>query len=45
MVVFWSPLDVFILGAGTRVFGTADRVRTASAGLVGFRTPAVPGRR
>jgi hypothetical protein len=39
MVVFWSPLDVFILGAGTRVFGTADRVRTASAGLVGFRIP------
>ena len=39
MVVFWSPLDLFILGAGTRVFGTADRVRTASAGLVGFRIP------
>ena len=42
MVVFWSPLDVIILGAGTRVFGTIDRVKTASAGLVGFR---VPGRR
>lgn len=42
MVVFWSPLDVFILGAGTRVFGTADRVRTASAGLVGFRIPPPP---
>ena len=42
MVVFWSPLDVFILGAGTRVFGTADRVRTASAGLVGFRIPSPP---
>ena len=39
MVVFWSPLDLFILGAGTRVFGTADRVWTASAGLVGFRIP------
>jgi hypothetical protein len=39
MVVFWSPWDVFILGAGTRVFGTADRVRTAGAGLVGFRLP------
>ncbi len=39
MVVFWSSLDVFMLGAGTRVFGTADRVRTASAGLVGFRIP------
>jgi len=39
MVVFWSPLDLFMLGAGTRIFGTADRVRTASAGLVGFRVP------
>ncbi len=39
MVVFWSPLDVLKLGAGTCVFGTADRVRTASAGLVGFRVP------
>ena len=44
MVVFWSPLDVVVLGAGTRVFGTADRVRTFSAGLVGFRQPpAVTG--
>jgi Alpha/beta hydrolase of unknown function (DUF900) len=42
LVVFWSPLDVFILGVGTRVFGTADRVRTASAGLVGFRIPPSP---
>jgi hypothetical protein len=42
MVVFWSPLDVVILGAGTRVFGTVDRKKTASAGLVGFRVPA-PG--
>jgi hypothetical protein len=41
MVVFWSPLDLIILGAGTRVFGTADRVRTVSAGLVGFRIPPV----
>ena len=41
MVVFWSPLDVFVLGAGTRVFGTADRVRTVSAGMVGFRQPPV----
>ena len=40
MVVFWSPLDVVILGAGTRLFGTIDRVRTVGAGLVGF---AVPG--
>ncbi len=42
LVVFWSPLDVFVLGAGTRVFGTADRVRTASAGLVGFRIHRPP---
>jgi hypothetical protein len=39
MVVFWSPLDVIVLGAGTRVFGTADRVRTVSAGMTGFRLP------
>ncbi|ODT99126.1 MAG: hypothetical protein ABS79_04895 [Planctomycetes bacterium SCN 63-9] len=37
--VFWSPLDVVILGAGTRIFGTIDRVRSVSAGLVGFRPP------
>ncbi|QEH35341.1 hypothetical protein OJF2_38920 [Aquisphaera giovannonii] len=37
MVVFWSPLDVIVLGAGTLLFGTADRVRGPSAGLVGFR--------
>ena len=40
MVVFWSPFDLIILGAGTRVFGTIDRVRTVSAGLVGFKKPA-----
>jgi hypothetical protein len=40
MVAFWSPLDLIVLGAGTRVFGTIDRVRTVSAGLVGFRPPA-----
>lgn len=39
MVVFWSPADVIILGAGTRLFGTIDRVRTIGAGLVGFRVP------
>ena len=39
MVVYWSPLDVVVLGLGTRVFGTIDRVRTVSAGLVGFRRP------
>ncbi len=45
MVVFWSPLDVFFLGAGTCVFGTTDRVRTASAGLVGFRYSPIYRRR
>jgi hypothetical protein len=40
VVAFWSPLDLVILGAGTRVFGTADRVRTVAAGMVGFRPPA-----
>ncbi len=40
MVVFWSPLDLIILGFGTRIFGTVDRKRTAGAGLVGFRVPA-----
>ncbi len=39
LVVFWSPLDLFVLGLGTRVFGTIDRVRVASAGMVGFREP------
>lgn len=39
MVVFWSPLDVIVLGLGTRIFGTIDRVRSVSAGLVGFRQP------
>jgi hypothetical protein len=40
IVVFWSPLDVIILGMGTRLFGTIDRVRTVGAGLVGFHVPA-----
>ncbi len=39
-VVFWSPLDMIVLGAGTRLFGTIDRVRTVSAGLVGFQAPS-----
>ena len=39
VVVFWSPLDVVILGAGTRLFGTIDRVRTVGAGMVGFVVP------
>jgi hypothetical protein len=43
IVVFWSPLDVFILGAGTRLFGTIDRVKSVSSGLVGFQVPSVDG--
>jgi hypothetical protein len=39
LVAFWSPWDVFVLGAGTRLFGTIDRVRTVSAGMVGFLVP------
>jgi alpha-beta hydrolase superfamily lysophospholipase len=38
MVAFWSPLDVFVLGLGTKLFGTIDRVHDVSAGLVGFNT-------
>ena len=40
VVVFWSPLDLVILGAGTWLFGTVDRVHTVAAGLVGFQVPA-----
>jgi pimeloyl-ACP methyl ester carboxylesterase len=40
MVSFWSPLDVIVLGLGTWLFKTTDRVRSYSAGLVGFRRPA-----
>lgn len=40
MVVYWSPLDLVVLGLGTRIFGTIDRIKTVSAGLVGFRRPA-----
>jgi hypothetical protein len=38
-VVFWSPFDIFVLGLGTSLLGTIDRVFTRSAGLVGFRVP------
>lgn len=37
--VFTSPGDVFMLGAGTKLFGTIDGVKTDAAGLVGFRRP------
>ena len=40
MVVFWSPLDLVILGAGTWLFGTIDRVRSPGAGMTGFRPPS-----
>jgi hypothetical protein len=39
IVVFWSPFDVFMLGLGTLLFGTVDRVCCRGAGLVGFRLP------
>jgi pimeloyl-ACP methyl ester carboxylesterase len=39
LVVFISPLDFALLGAGTWAFGTIDRVRGVGAGLVGFRVP------
>lgn len=42
LVVFWSPLDVIVLGAGTRIFGTIDRIKSVSAGMVGFRPPGPP---
>jgi hypothetical protein len=42
MTVFHSPLDLIVLGAGTSLFGTVDRVHTAAAGLHGFRRPATP---
>ena len=37
---FTSGGDVFMLGAGTRLFGTMDGKRTEAAGLVGFHQPA-----
>jgi pimeloyl-ACP methyl ester carboxylesterase len=43
IVVFWSPLDLIVLGLGTRIFGTIDRARTVSAGLVGFQPPGASG--
>ena len=36
LVNLYSPGDWFILGLGTKVFGTIDRTRTASAGKNGF---------
>jgi pimeloyl-ACP methyl ester carboxylesterase len=36
---FSSINDVIVLGAGTKLMGTVDRVKTEAAGLVGFRQP------
>lgn len=40
MVSFWSPIDLFFLGLGTSVFGTADGIRGRGAGVCGFQLPA-----
>jgi len=37
--VFYSKNDQVVLGAGTRLFGTIDGVKTDAAGLIGFRIP------
>jgi pimeloyl-ACP methyl ester carboxylesterase len=36
---FWSPLDLFFLGACTLLFGTADGRHSVAAGLCGFSVP------
>ena len=36
ITTFYSARDTFMLGWGTRTFGTMDRVHTNAAGLVGF---------
>jgi len=40
MYYFDSPIDVLTLGLGTGIFGTIDQKKCASAGLVGFHSPA-----
>jgi pimeloyl-ACP methyl ester carboxylesterase len=37
--VFYSENDQVVLGAGTKLFGTIDGVKSEAAGLVGFREP------
>jgi pimeloyl-ACP methyl ester carboxylesterase len=37
--VFYSQNDQVVLGAGTKLFGTIDGVKSEAAGLIGFRTP------
>ncbi len=39
VVNYYSERDRWILGLGTQVFGTTDRRRVRSAGLIGFRPP------
>jgi pimeloyl-ACP methyl ester carboxylesterase len=36
IVNYYSPHDTFVLGFGTRTFGTIDRKNTDSAGQIGF---------
>ncbi len=36
---FYSPLDLFLLGLGTLLFGTVDGRHAFSAGLFGFQPP------
>jgi pimeloyl-ACP methyl ester carboxylesterase len=40
MLNSYSARDTFVLGWGTRFFGTTDRLFTRAAGCTGFRTPA-----
>ncbi len=40
MYVFASTLDVVVLYTGTKLFGTMDGVKTASAGFAGFVQPS-----
>jgi hypothetical protein len=42
MLAFTSPGDRFVLGWGTRTYGTIDGKRTNAAGYVGFTTPTCP---
>lgn len=40
MTVYSSPIDGLVLGIGTSLFGTMDRVNGESAGRYGFEVPA-----
>ena len=39
MVVFWSPLDLIILGFGTRIFGTSIASGLPAPGSLAFASP------